>query len=122
MVHAPPYDPHSELDPATAESIRDSAPDDLENLAYYQEQHTRQTNRARAGLLTVIFVMLAGNMFLTWQTASVVMGNLNQTRLDQAALSDMVQTRVTALETQIVTLQAQVAANKPVEPVAIASE
>ncbi len=109
LVHAPPYDPSSELDPASAPSIGETAGDDLQNLAYYQEQHARQTNRARALLLGMIFVMLAGNMLLTWQTRSEVMANLDQTRLDQANLSEMVQTRVTALETQLVALQAQLA-------------
>ncbi len=110
LVHAPPYDPTSEIDPASAPAPGDIAsPDDLKELAYYQEQHARQTLRARATLLGIIFVMLTGNMVLTWQTRAEVMANLDQTRLDQAALSEIVQTRVRALEAELVTLQNQLA-------------
>jgi|GEM_PF-3289752 len=108
LVHAPPDAPTTEIDPASAPAPGDmSGADDLDNLAYYQEQHATQTMRARAALLTIIFVMLAGNMLLTWQTRASVMANLDQARLDQAALSEMVQTRVSALETQLVALQNQ---------------
>jgi hypothetical protein len=110
LVHAPPFDPQSEIDPLSAPAPGDtSGGDDLGSLAYYKEQHDRQTLRARAALLSVIFVMLAGNMVLTWQTKSEVMANLDQTRLDQDALSEIVQTRVVGLETQLIALQAQLA-------------
>ncbi len=119
LVYAPPYDASSELDPASAEAISEAS-DDLKSLAYFQEMHARQTNRARAILLGTVFLMLVGNMVLTGQMRSDVMTNLDQARLDQAALSEMVQTRVIALESRIAALngeilQLRVDAAKPTE-------
>ncbi len=111
LVSAPPYDPSSELDPSLVEPVTPGS-DDLQSLSYFKEQHAQQTFRARAVLLTIIFVMLAGNMWLTWQTRSSVMANLDQTRLDQAALSELMETRVTSLETQISDLTAMVGAHQ----------
>lgn len=120
LVHAPPFDPSSVLDPDGAPAAKGGGGDDLKSLAYYKEQHDRQTFRARFALLTIIFVMLAGNMLLTWQMRAEVMTNLDQTRLDQSALSEMVQTRVTALETQVVSLKAELAAAR-IEDAAVAT-
>ncbi len=109
LVSAPPYDPSSELDPSLVEPVVPSG-DDLQNLAYFREQHAQQTFRARATLIAIIFIMLAGNMWLTWRANTEVMSNLDQARLDQAALSETIEVRVTALEAALNQLSAQVLA------------
>ena len=116
LVNAPPYDPSSELDPSLVEPVVATG-DDLQNLAYFREQHARTTFRARTTLLAIIFFMLAGNMWLTSRANNEVMENLNQARLDQAALSETIETRVTALESQLesLTSQLQIIAARPAD-------
>ena len=43
---------------------------------------------ARAALLTMIFGMLAGNIWMTRQAQTALTTNLNQARLDQVALNE----------------------------------
>jgi len=49
-------------------------------------------------------------MWLTWRANTEVMSNLDQARLDQAALSETIEVRVTALEAALNQLSAQVLA------------
>ena len=108
LTFAPPYDPTQELDPDTAEVVRQEP--DLSELRYFKEAEQKRTLRARVGLLALIFTMLAGNMWLTWASQSAIQANVDQTRLDQVALTESVESQVGALRAQNEALRVEITA------------
>ena len=108
LTFAPPYDPSQELDPQTVQAVRENP--DIRELRYFKEHEARRTTRSRVALLALIFTMLAGNMYMTWASQAAVQSNLDQTRLDQVALTEAVESRVGALTAQNKAMRAEIAA------------
>lgn len=61
---------------------------DPEQLAMYQKEHARHTFWARVALLSVIFGMLAANMWLTQRNLEVMMVNMDDARHGQSVIID----------------------------------
>ena len=81
---------------------------DLKRLEYYQRREAQRTFYARALLLTVILGMLGANMFLTWQTHSDMLTNMDQARLEQSQLIDAQAATLHDMEARMATMEAQV--------------
>ena len=107
FLFAPDYSDESEFDPDTAECVLPEE-EDIHALSYYRQLDSKRTTRARVVLLSTIFLMLAGNLFLTWQMNQATMANVDQTRLDQVALNEHVQNHVASLETEVEKLRNEI--------------
>ena len=101
LTYAPPAQDFTEITEAGTNF-------DVRELAFYKEREAKKTFRARATLLAVIFVMLTANIILanrnhehTMIQSSQLLENLDQTRLDQAQLTELVESRLAAIEVQI---------------------
>ncbi len=81
---------------------------DLSKMEYYKEQEAQRTLIARIVLLTIIFGMLASNMWLTQRNYEALLINVDQTRLAQVRLHDVTAARLAAMELHIADLQATV--------------
>lgn len=93
------------------------SPKELQALEYYTQQAARRTFYSRLALLTLIFSMLAANMWLTQRNYEAMIINLNQTRLAQDQLHDRTAVRLDEMEQQILHLQHTVSTleNPPLE-------
>ena len=115
LTYAPPAQDFTEITEAGTNF-------DVRELAFYKERETKRTFRARATLLGVIFVMLLANILLAnrnhqhaMNQTDQLLNNLDQTRLDQAQLTELVESRLAAVEQQLKALQEEAAA-EPVPP------
>ncbi len=102
--------PHIEDQAAnTGVAAEDTATVGIEALEYYRRLHGRHTLYARVALLTVIFVMLGANMFLTQRNYHALLINMDQSRLAQADLIDRQLEMVEQHERTIARLEARMA-------------
>jgi hypothetical protein len=120
LAFAPNYDSSQELDPNQAEAIQPEG-FDVHKLAYYQELERQRSFKIRAGLMAMVFAMIAANMWMVQSNRdSMIDANaqinaqLNQATsdrsviVDQLELSDMSQhldaisERLERIETQLV--------------------
>ncbi len=115
LTYAPPAQDFTEITEAGTNF-------DVRELAFYKERETKRTFRARATLLGVIFVMLMANILLANRNhqhamtqTDQLLNNLDQTRLDQAQLTELVESRLAAVEQQLKALQEEAAA-EPAPP------
>jgi len=107
LTYAPPAQDFTEITEAGTNF-------DVRELAFYKERENKRTFRARATLLGVIFVMLLANILLANRNhqhamtqTDQLLNNLDQTRLDQAQLTELVESRLAAVEQQLKALQEQ---------------
>jgi hypothetical protein len=102
MSYAPPLREFTEITEAGTSF-------DVRELAFYKERDNQRTFRSRAATLSVIFLMLATGILVANKNhnaameqnaklMSALMENLDQTRLDQAQLTEMVESRLVAIE------------------------
>ena len=81
---------------------------DLKRLEYYQRREARRTFVARTLLIAVIFGMLGANMWMTNRVHDDMLTNMDQARLEQAALIDNHQGTLEAIDTRLGLLEAEV--------------
>ncbi len=116
MSYAPPLKEFTEITEAGTSF-------DVRELAFYKERDNQRTFRSRAAMLSVIFVMLATGILVSNRNHNAAMDqneklmhalmeNLDQTRLDQAQLTEMVESRLVAIEGHLVSTE-----EAPVPPV-----
>ncbi len=110
LTYAPPAQDFTEITEAGTNF-------DVRELAFYKERDSKKTFRARATLLGVIFVMLLANILLANRNhqhamtqTDQLLNNLDQTRLDQAQLTELVESRLAAVEEQLKAMQAEASA------------
>jgi hypothetical protein len=107
MSYAPPLREFTEITEAGTSF-------DVRELAFYKERDNQRTFRSRAATLSVIFLMLATGILVANKNhnaameqnaklMSALMENLDQTRLDQAQLTEMVESRLVAIEENLQT-------------------
>ena len=111
MSYAPPLREFTEITEAGTSF-------DVRELAFYKERDNQRTFRSRAATLSVIFVMLATGILVANRNhdaamnqnaklMSALMENLDQARLDQTQLSEMMESRLVAIEGQLVSTEEQ---------------
>jgi hypothetical protein len=102
MSYAPPLREFTEITEAGTSF-------DVRELAFYKERDNQRTFRSRAAMLSAIFLMLATGILVANRNhdaameqnaklMSALMENLDQTRLDQAQLTEMVESRLESIE------------------------
>ncbi len=105
MSYAPPLREFTEITEAGTSF-------DVRELAFYKERDNQRTFRSRAAMLSAIFLMLATGILVANRNhdaamaqnaklMNALMENLDQTRLDQALLTEMVESRLIAIEGQL---------------------
>jgi hypothetical protein len=93
--------------------------EELRRLEYYQRREAKRTFIARAVLLTFIVGLLGTNLMMTWQMRSDMVVNIDQARLEQAALQDQQNVDLVAMEQRLAAVEdCQAEALEPVEVVA----
>ena len=83
---------------------------ELRNLEFYQEREAHRTFWARVALLTTIFAMLTGNMWMSQRNHEVFLINLNQSRLDASQLDEYREADVAVLNSRLQALELQLTA------------
>ena len=102
MSYAPPLREFTEITEAGTSF-------DVRELAFYKERDNQRTFRSRAAMLSIIFLMLATGILVANRNHDAAMAqnaklmdalmeNLDQTRLDQAQLTEMVESRLESIE------------------------
>ena len=78
---------------------------DIQTLDYYQNRAARRTLISRVVLLTMIFGMLAANMWLTERNYKALVINVDQALLAQDQLHEQTTARLEEMEGQLGELQ-----------------
>lgn len=97
LAFAPTYDSSQELDPNKVETIQPEG-FDVHKLAYYQELERQRSFKIRAGLMAMVFAMIAANMWMVQSNRnSMVDANaqinaqLNQATSDRSVIVDQLE-------------------------------
>jgi hypothetical protein len=114
---APEYDKSKELDPSKVQAV--NAPFDVEKLEYFQKRQEKRTWYARVTLLGALVFLICMDIWVATvhheaaiaeitRNRSEQLINLNQARMDQAALQELTNNQIDALVAQVELLQGQV--------------
>ena len=123
MAYAPPYDPTSELNPASVTGVDDTMRFDIRQLEYFQRQQERRVNVSRAMILALAFTLMAVNIWLTERNNEALLINVDQARLAQSEMDErnsvrfnVLKARLAKLEKELGAMRAACEAPPPEEP------
>ncbi len=92
--------------------------EELRRLEYYQRREAKRTFVARALLLGFIVALLGANLAMTWQMRADMVVNINQARLEQAALQDQQNVDLVAMEGRLAVVESCHTEEPPAEALA----
>ncbi len=93
-----------------------SPPLELKDLEELHERHARDTRWARATLLTLIFGMLALNLWMTNSVYTALTIDIDASRMAMAEIEAQSAIRMEALDKRLAAIETRLAAHEAVAP------
>lgn len=107
LTYAPPYDPSQEIDPRAAPVVESKDVLSKGDFEYFRQQMERTSMYGRIGVVLVVFVLLLANIWLTRQSTTDIVWNIDQARLHQSEFEDGVQRQLIAMERKLGEIEEQ---------------
>ncbi len=107
MSFAPPYDPSQELDPSKAPVVSTPEPLRREDFVYFRQQIERNARYARLALMVAVVALLLANIWLTRQSTSNIIQNIDLDRDHQSSFEDGVDSRLNKIEQRLTAIDSR---------------